>query len=1102
MLMRTRNGLLLLCFMFAMCAAPAVIAQQGEQLINGTIDNNTAYVEFSFTVEQDDSTIVLDIVPVSGDLDTLLYLVDSNGIIVDENDDRSRTDYSSRIEFPHADAGAYTAIATRYGVGDGSSSGDFQMIVDVSAGEAITDFSYSVSPSDLSAAGFPEVGPNEEADWTILAYYGGDTDLEAGLINDFNEFELSGGSTEQVRILVLLDRTPEFTDTSGNWDTVRIFEVQADVSADHQIVFPPTLDSVLLAELGELNTGDGQTLAQFLVWGVRNYPAQNYAIAFGGHGSGWEGLIPDDTSDQIILSVPELALASELATVEAGVEKFNLLINDACLMSSVEYYAGLQFYFDYSLASPEVVIDPAIDMTLMTERIKQSPGSVDIAALGSELVDKYINQDSGSSGTADAVYFTHSITDLNKFSPVAEAVEQFAAVVNEGPIKHSSALGLARSNSYTYTHFIGSTTRIDLGSFMRQVLVTSRDDELIAAANNVLSVIDSALVYSNGGERVANRISYYNIYFPQDSSYFRSSYFDESPLTEWGLMLRNYYNAVTPQIWTGGGGGVAFHRPLAPRAAITGMYPADASSVVLPTAMSAEIVGRNISHADFTVDQVQPDGTAVRLSAERILVDRVVDGELQRVNEWHGVDTLLPTWDVTQPFVTDGATSGFEFLVFTEDVASLDGYYAEPGGDTWHEVSVIFDREGVVQRVISKSGEALAVVDIPVGSTFVAFRSVISPDGRVTVELGTYYEWIEGGLTWSWQPVPSGEYNLGFLVTAFGGTTGFASISTSVNNDGVPADLRGDTRLDFGFTMPRPSDWDRIAFFDAEFYARSNSPDKTANNTLYLAYPGVSIESLSDDIEVFATEAFGFYGLNLDSGFASTEVDGQPVSEFAFSYETEQGVFNGRAFAYRNNALGLGAIFAREMLEGTGDLDASYQRMKDNFTFFDAAAFSNSVTNEWVFRPRTFNPAYEYPIMKTWLTSGGATIGGIEDGIWARYSPSADADRPTFTAMAVIETPGTDAAGLRDSLVNEYALANGDGFEVVETRAYGGGRELWEVTVYTIIRNGQPIMGRMYATVVGETAYAIWMETPNDDGAASIFAYWLEPTVDGFVVND
>ncbi len=241
-------------------------------------------------------------------------------------------------------------------------------------------------PLDL-AFGYPQLEPRPLAEWTILAYYGGDNDLESHILNDFNEFELAGGSTEQVRILVLLDRLPGgYTNPENDWSGARLYEVQADSSGDHSVSYPPTIDSQPLAELGDVDTGDAQTLIDYLAWGIRTYPAKRYAIALGSHGAAWEGVITDD-SDGTILTLPELNAAFSTVLKAANREKFDLLINDACLMASAEYYTAIASLFEFSLGSAELIVSPALDMTFFTQMLKETP-DIDLRQVGRRLVGR------------------------------------------------------------------------------------------------------------------------------------------------------------------------------------------------------------------------------------------------------------------------------------------------------------------------------------------------------------------------------------------------------------------------------------------------------------------------------------------------------------------------------------------------------------------------------------------------------------------------------------------------------------------------------------------------------------------------------------------
>lgn len=72
----------------------------------GTIDDERPFIEFPLRVAITGSTVTIDMAKTSGDLDTLLYLVDDKGSIVAQNDDRPATEgfapSDSLLVFPQA----------------------------------------------------------------------------------------------------------------------------------------------------------------------------------------------------------------------------------------------------------------------------------------------------------------------------------------------------------------------------------------------------------------------------------------------------------------------------------------------------------------------------------------------------------------------------------------------------------------------------------------------------------------------------------------------------------------------------------------------------------------------------------------------------------------------------------------------------------------------------------------------------------------------------------------------------------------------------------------------------------------------------------------
>lgn len=1105
--------LVVLLIVLAMLPVMPASGQDGggaAETYTGTIDDTQPYVRIPVSVPESGATLIADMRPTEGsELDTLLYLVDENDNILAENDDRARGDSSSLIVFPQADAGEYALIATRYKVAEGDSQGDFELAV--SFGAEADALSFDTSRAALEAAGYPLAEPNPAADWTVLVYYGGDNNLEPGILNDLDEFEVAGGSTEQINVLALVDRSPRFTDSNGDWASARLFRIAEDQTGDHDdpLVFPPTIDTPPLADLAELDTGYGETLAQFLVWGVTQYPAENYAIAIGSHGAGWHGLVTDGTSEgeaTSILTVPELQQAFSLALAAADREQFTLLINDACLMSSVEYYAGIAPYFAYSLASPEVVVDPALDMTAFLNMLKA--GDLDPVALGEKLVDIYITQDIQKRRTADIGYMTHALTDLDNFDPVVSAVEAFAALVNDRPDVYSTILSEVRANTYVYTEFLGGNTRMDLGSFMRGVIDTASDQRLTAAAQAVLDALNDARLYGNAGERAARSTSYYNIYFPDLSTDFQLDYFEQSPLREWGRMLRNYYNTVTPQVWSGAGPDIAFHPPVAPQLAITDAYPPKEVSIMDPMSLEVEIVGRGISYGEATVDVLHDDGTVQRLSSERILTDVVVDGELQRLNVWQpGVQVSSWFWDVTLPVISDGTQSHNELLIITEDSAFLDGRYREPGSNVWNDVGVVFSINddftgGIVQRVINQdeSTDALAAVDIAPGSEFQVYRATVTADGRVLAEPGNVYAWSEEGLSWAWSPAPSGSYKLGLLVTASGGTTAFVEKAVEVNNTGLDEALRGSTWAPYWFTVPTRVGWERWFFSWEDRWMRTSSPDGADNLTVYFS------SGVGPELQDIANRFLERYSRTLDGDFIPAEFTGVPALEVNYHYDTEAGHMIGRGYAIYHAPRDLEMVFAAEALEGAGDLDASLDLLQAHTRLIDFTALESDETGgavverSWDFTERAEGWAFaesveertiRYPARLDWTS--------FDSGIWTVYLPESDPSGATFAAVgAVTLDEANNAETLLNLLVDRYVSPDAT---VSSYPTYYGQNHTWFAALYSFADGDAEFTGRMYITAVDSRVYVIWVQTPYTDEAAALFADAFEPMIDGFEIG-
>ncbi|MCU0498570.1 MAG: clostripain-related cysteine peptidase [Anaerolineae bacterium] len=943
--------------------------------------------------------------------------------------------------------------------------------------------SISLSVTAQSIA-FPTIDPQPMAEWTILAYYGGDNDLENHILNDVNEFELSGASDATTRVIVLLDRSPEnYTSPTDDWNGTRLYEIAAD-QPDSTSIYPPTLNSTLIADLGNLNTGDSQTLTEFLKWGVTHYPAKRYAIAFSSHGAAWAGIVTDTTSRDI-LTLPEMQTALKTATETAGVAQFDLLINDACLMSSVEYYSAVAPYFNSTIGSPELVISPALDMTALTDALRADPG-LDLTQLSYQLINEYITEIAPEKARALSTYFTNAYTDLTAFNEVQQSLEAFAALINSDPARYVVPLARARSAAYTYTRFSGSSINVDLGDLMNQIVIQSRDDLLVAAASEVLVDLDVIQLYGKAGIIAAERVLYYNVYFPERQSDLSSQYLQEGILPEWSRMLQTYFTTLTQ---AADNATLQFHPALPPQVMITGQS-AETARFDQGLSFAVETVGNNITGGSFRVWQMQADGTGVLVNQEPLLelVSPAEGGIFEGKNQWDpGVDERVIQWmprgfalqDTSQPIPVTLSPDG-------QDTYFIDGRYRNNPNETWREINVTLSitlnrltTETVVSR--DSSTGSLAVVQLDPTAEVQLRQTILKADGTTENTFGPSIVWGDRGLVLDEVMLASGAYQLVIEVEGFGGSLQNDTITVQVENDDLQAGVRGQNFAEqYGFILPVPATWSADLVTDNVFVGfRSQPLPPDVPYSANIQYGAYYYRNSSEDLDVIANYTIRFFNATVTEEPVSATIDERSVREYRFALGN--GAL-GRLFAVYDpdRKLGLNfTVFSTNPEDTAESIDGLYQVMRDGVRFFMPSELISS--NQWRMLPLTTDVSF--PMLIDW---------GLGSFVQNWQSFPAPGLSGVFAAVRQLPFDPTTqtASSALDALLTENRITRG-----VTRATYDNAGLRWEVASYT---RGSRV-GRLYVTAHETTVYALRFETNRDD-APSHFADWFEPMVNGFTI--
>jgi Clostripain family len=447
------------------------------------------------------------------------------------------------------------------------------------------------------------VPPSNQAEWTVIVYSDADDEvLEGSMWFDVNEMELVG-STDQVNIVVQMDRYVGAWSRDGDWTgTRRLYITQdSDMSAIH---------SPVVQDLGEADMGDPQTLADFVTWAIQNYPANKYALVMSDHGGGWTGGFSDGSSNSK-LSIPEISAALDQARANTGLDKFELFGFDACLMGQIEIYGTFYPISNYMVASEEVI--PAFGWAYAgwLDQLVQNP-YMDGGSLGQAIVSTYVVTDAimtESRATDEEIAqqeaaTTLSAVDSSRLPEVIFAMNQFTNVVAG---LDQRLVAEARTYARNFYPLFGENTvppYIDLYNFSEVLTAATGDPDVEQASYDLQVAIYNAVIAEKHGSSMSGSYGV-SFYFPDSDIY---------AFTELNSSFQSYADSVSSFLQQSSWDefmayhylGVAYI-PQEGQAYV----PSRTSEVVAPGASELTIGPLQISDTEITGDEVVTVSTTV-----------------------------------------------------------------------------------------------------------------------------------------------------------------------------------------------------------------------------------------------------------------------------------------------------------------------------------------------------------------------------------------------------------------------------------------------------------------------------------------------------------
>ncbi|MBN1878012.1 MAG: hypothetical protein JXA33_27570 [Anaerolineae bacterium] len=381
----------------------------------------------------------------------------------------------------------------------------------------------------------PSFGENDNT-WLVLLYQNADDEiLEQDIFIDLNEAEMVG-STDQVTIIAQLDRYQEAFEGDGDWTSAKRFLVTEDNDLTR-------INSTELDDLGEVDSGDWQTLVDFATWAIQNYPANKYVLILSDHGAGWlGGWNDDDPVEGSAFSTDNIDQALRAIIEQTGIEQFELVGFDACLMSQLEPLYSLVPYTKVAVASEET--EPSLGWAYASflHDLVDNPG-MSSTDLGKLIVDSYIIADGRIMDDEARSVFVEENFDFEGETTAEEVVQEItgditltaadlSAIPDLNAAFNNLALALAdadqrdvaeaRAYAQSFESVFGDddpSPYLDLGHFTLLLQDTlSENVKISEATQNLLNAINKAIIAEKHGPDRPGATGF-TFYFPNSALY-------------------------------------------------------------------------------------------------------------------------------------------------------------------------------------------------------------------------------------------------------------------------------------------------------------------------------------------------------------------------------------------------------------------------------------------------------------------------------------------------------------------------------------------------------------------------------------------------------
>lgn len=895
--------------------------------------------------------------------------------------------------------------------------------------------------------------------WTVLVYMAADNDLDSQAIFNLNQLEVSG-STRDVNVIVQIDRAE-----NAEWSGGRRYFVTQDDN-------PQQISSQLLEELGEINTGEAQTLTDFLLWGQTAYPAQNTALILWNHGIGWSGIATDET-DRNILTLPELEQALETAAADPTTQNALAFVGfDACLMGQLDVYAALAPFAQVAVASEELTPAQGWPYDIWLQSLAANP-TQSAADLGRKTVEQF-----------NATYnFTHPFStmaavDLTRVDRVVSELQAIIFLTEDDLSVAAADLSLARSGAEQFARAYGIETdrfaAVDLGHMSKLLKAQAVDDKLRQAAETLEQAVTEAVIATGSGRGFANA-SGIALYFPINREGIDPRYEVQGRLPSWSNLLPKVIDQNASDL------------PL-PSITIASDSLNQTAGVLNPLYLEFQITGRQIEAVNLIAGRYEADtGRRLLLEIDPLRPEPTFLADGSQSFQWRdGLHEDFYIWSTKVTYLSDGSSGQFVIMwpLDTQNPAtnlrSVGGtYFESASGQSWR-ANLVFDTETrqIQQAWATGGGGAPYEFSTRAGDQFQPDRYYLDENDNLITEAGNLLVFNEvGQLSYTWEPVERGSYFIGFEVRNAAGSAPKNLIDINIENPDDPPPWQAYLDPYLGFQFLYPADWYRPVYSGDRLFTTSVDGSSSLQIIVFPDMANPSAEQLKNE----TLASFGLNNGNILYRDTMT-IDNRPAERIAYSY-----------FGADGQRVGELTAFVREGVGYVIDLDGPAENESDTVDIW------NRLIENWAYLPvgRGLFP-------NRWATLELADLAVIQpetfvyepaSGGWDRFSLPEDSR--IFMALHVDQLVNDETPTLFLDRWTGIAQSGIDQFTVFDpaTRRFALGGRLWFRRDFSYVDgSGETIWGFLMVTQEGEKLITAWIESPQirySETEAAVFEVML-----------